>query len=148
MENNSLFQDRKKQEDADELISFPTNKMLFINQFTEETQVRPELANNLNSLEEVFKYYRPSCRIHLKTEEGKEVAEVLKFENMADFSLTRICANCKTLEEMELQRLKKLQILERLKAAKDLQGILEQSGGKADLINTIKTLLRVNTCND
>ena len=71
----------------DDIIVFPQNKTLYVDQFTDEAPHEDEervtfMARNMS---EVFEHYRPQKDIQLETTEGESADEYFCFYSIDDF---------------------------------------------------------------
>src|SRR5690349_12447466 len=111
MDFNASFSDPSSPNAGEEISEIFADKVLFIQQLTDATPIKPELVT-LHSLQNVIDHFKPSCTVSFKTLDEKDVHEQLHFRTIADFSPAAIKINCSYLNKMELLRTKHTEVLE------------------------------------
>ncbi|HRI19482.1 MAG TPA: hypothetical protein PLA68_00950, partial [Panacibacter sp.] len=51
-------------------VEISPNKTMFIQKLTNEDPVKPELVEDLQTVEQVFDYFKPNCDVELEKEDG------------------------------------------------------------------------------
>ncbi|WP_299434379.1 type VI secretion system contractile sheath protein TssC [uncultured Maribacter sp.] len=129
---------KRKQEDSRNGISnIPTNKTIYINQFTAKAPTKPNLVKGLKKLNQIFKYYTPTNEIIIEDYLGAFINEIFVYKELKDFNPENILKSSNVLLQLKQQQ---LECLELLKAAKKNIGFQEIIQKKTKRNNFIATL--------
>jgi hypothetical protein len=129
--------------DASEAMSeLPQNRTLMIEQLTKEPPVKPEIAEGLKTIDEVFEHYSPSIEMEFHDSEGGLHKEQLHFRNLGDFGVKGITNQSEFLKGLTAQKEQNQKIIKQLKSNKLLQKALENEEYKTALLNSINALIR------
>jgi len=129
--------------DANEAMSeIPQNKTLMVEKLTMEPPVKPEVAEGLKTIDEVFGHYAPSVEMEFQDSEGGTRKETLNFKNLGDFGIKGITNQSEFLKELTAQKEQNQKIIKQLKTNKLLQKALENEETKAALLNAINALIK------
>jgi predicted component of type VI protein secretion system len=129
--------------DASEAMSeLPQNRTLMIEKLTKEAPFKPEIAEGLKTVDEVFEHFSPSVEIEFQDSEGGTRKEKLHFRNLGDFGIKGITNQSEFLKELTAQKEQNQKIIKQLKTNKLLQKTLENEEYKTALLNAINALIK------
>jgi predicted component of type VI protein secretion system len=129
--------------EANEAMSeLPQNRTLMIEKLTKEAPVKPDIAEGLKSVDEVFEHYSPGAEVDFHDSDGGTHKETLRFRNLGDFSIKGITNQSEFLKELTAQKEQNQKIIKQLKSNKLLQKALENDEYKAALLNAINALIK------
>ncbi|WP_462267421.1 type VI secretion system contractile sheath small subunit [Mucilaginibacter sp.] len=114
------------------------NKTLFIQKLTDHEPLRPEKAEGLRTVEEVFEHYKPAVNVALENQEGGTVSEQLSFHNLGDFGVKRLVQQSDYLRKLNIEREMYMNIIKQLKTNKTLKTALDNEETKAAFVNALK----------
>lgn len=127
--------------DASEAIAnIPENRTLLVEKLTAEEPVSPEKAEGLNSVEEVFDFFKPNIDIEFETGDGQPVKENFRFKNVGDFSVENLTDQSKFLKELDVEGQSYEKMIKQLRSNKVLQRALETPEAKKALIEALTQL--------
>lgn len=116
------------------------NKTLFIQKLTSSDPVKPEIVEDLKTVDDVFNHFKPSCKIEFSKIDGSMVNENLSFTNLGDFGVKNIINQSPYLSEVNLEHDSYLKILKQLKSNKALKTVIDNPETKTAFINALKSL--------
>ena len=129
--------------DASEAMSeIPQNRTLMVEKLTKEAPVKPEVAEGLKTIEEVFEHYSPTVEMEFQDSEGGTRKETLRFKNLGDFGIKGITNQSEFLKELTAKKEQNQKIIKHLKSNKLLQKALENEDTKTALLNAINALIK------
>jgi len=129
--------------DASEAISeIQQNRTLLVEKLTAEAPVKPQLAQGLTKVEEVFDHFKPRVDVEFQDSEGVSRQEALKFGNLADFGIKGITAQSEFLQNLTMQKDQLQKIIKQLKSNKMLRKTLENAETKQALLNAIYAMIK------
>lgn len=129
--------------DASEAIAdIPQNRTLMIEKLTNEAPIRPEIVEDLKTVEEVFAHYKPKVEIDFAKEDGTDVKETLNFSNLGDFGSKGIITQSSFLGDLQRSRDEYSKLIKQLKTNKLMKTALENPEMKESLIQAISALLQ------
>ena len=129
--------------DANEAFAeIPQNRTLFIEKFTADAPVKPQMTEGLKTIDEVFEHFSPQLGIDFEDSEGTGVQETLMFSNLADFGVKGITAQSEFLRDLTIQKEQYYKIIKQLKSNKLLKKALENAETKAALLNAVYALIK------
>jgi hypothetical protein len=129
--------------DANEAMSeLPQNRTLMIEQLTKEPPVKPEIAEGLKTIDEVFEHYSPAIEMEFHDSDGGLRKEQLNFRNLGDFGIKGITNQSEFLKGLTARKEQNQKIIKQLKSNKLLQKALENEEYKTALLNSINALIR------
>jgi hypothetical protein len=127
--------------DANEAIQeIQENKTLLVSKLTTEDPVSPEIVKGLKTVDDVFKYYKPSISVDHETADGETVSEEFAFSNLGDFTPKSLVQNSAFLKNMSLEQEQYNNIIRQLRSNKVLNNILANPQAKAEFIEVLKSV--------
>lgn len=135
-----IFEDR---DSADASIAkIAENRTLLMAQLTDRPASKPEMVYELESMEQVFDHFEPSCKIEFQNEEGGSVKEEMEFKSVGDFSQKSVIERSSFLKELNQKRDDHRTFAKRLQANKTLQSVLSDPEKKEAYITVLKALIQ------
>jgi len=141
MNDNAIFQFDGTQQDSNENSNFPGNKLLFIQQFSGETPIKPKMAHGIRSLQELIDYYHPTCNLTFTDISGNKIEEVIHFNSIEDFSPNNLVSNSSYLKEEDKIVEQKLLLRNKLQQSRRFNQLLNDPGKKKILKTAIQNIL-------
>jgi len=71
----------------EKVVEIPFNRVLFTGKFTDVNPTKPELAQEVRSLSQLFEYYKPIVKVPFRNAAGKTFAESFRFHSIDDFAI-------------------------------------------------------------
>ncbi|GHT07804.1 hypothetical protein FACS189426_01960 [Bacteroidia bacterium] len=128
--------------DASEAIAdIPFNRTLLVEKLTSDDPIHPEKVENLTSIEDVFRHYKPSIGVEFEDEEGQEVKELFRFNSVADFLVKNMTQNSPFLSDLNAQKAFYDKVIKQLRSNKILQRALQNGESKVAFIEALQELL-------
>lgn len=128
--------------DASEAMSeLPQNRTLMVEKLTKEAPIKPEVVQDLKTIDEVFEHFSPTVEMEFTDSEGGARKEALKFKNLADFGVKGITNQSEFLQELTAKKEQNQKMIKQLKTNKLLKKAVEDEEYKAALLNSINALL-------
>lgn len=121
-------------------VEISPNKTLFIQKLTTDDPVRPEIVEDLQTVEQVFDYFKPNCDVELDKEDGSTMKENFKFAGLGDFDVKNLTNQSAYLKNLNLENDAYLKIIKQLKSNKSLKNVIENPETKNAFINALKAL--------
>jgi len=129
--------------DASEAMSeLPQNRTLMVEKLTKDDPIKPEVVEDLKTIDEVFEHYSPTVKMEFTDDEGGARNETLKFKNLADFGVKGITNQSEFLQELTAKKEQNQKMIKQLKTNKLLKKAVEDEDYKAALLNSINALLK------
>ncbi len=129
--------------DASEAISdIPQNRTLMVEKLTAEPPIKPEIVEDLTSIDDVFKHFQPQIDVDFTDSEGVGKEEKLAFSNLADFGIKGIVAQSEFLQDLTSQKDQFFKIIKQLKSNKLLRKALDNPDTKEATLNAIYSLIK------
>lgn len=122
-------------------VEISPNKTLFIQKLTNEAPIKPEIVENLQTVEQVFEYFKPNCDVELDKEDGSTLKENFKFSGLGDFDTKNLTNQSAYLKNLSLENDAYLKIIKQLKNNKSLKNVIENPEMKAAFINALQALV-------
>lgn len=127
--------------DANEAIQeIQENKTLIVSKLTENEPVNPEVITGLKTVEEVFRYFRPSIAVDQEMTDGRTVKEEFKFATLADFTPKSITNQSPYLKNLNLQQEQFNKIVRQLKTNKVLKSMLDDEQSRKAFVDALKAV--------
>ena len=123
-------------------VEISPNKTLFIQKLTNEDPIAPEIVQGLQTVEQVFDYFKPNCDVELDKEDGSAVKENFKFGGLGDFDIKNITNQSEYLKNLNLENDAYLKIIKQLKLNKSLQKVIENPESRNAFINSLRAVAR------
>ena len=138
MFNYGLGGQEVKQDASEGFTDLPLNRTMFVQKLTNDDPVKPEIVQDLKTVEEVFDHFQPNVDVEFTIEEGGTAKENLRFKNLGDFGKKGITAQSKFLKELDVKQQQYLNLIKKVKSVKALKTLLDDKEGKDALINSLK----------
>ena len=121
-------------------VEISPNKTLFIQKLTHEDPIRPEIVEDLETVEKVFAHVQPNCDVELDREDGSTMKENFKFAGLGDFDVKNLTNQSAYLKNLSLENDAYLKIIRQLKTNKSLKNVIENPDTKNAFVNALKAL--------
>lgn len=121
-------------------VEISPNKTMFIQKLTNEDPIKPELVEDLQTVEQVFDRFKPNCDVELEKEDGSTTKENFAFAGLGDFDVKSLTNQSAYLKNLNLENDAYLRILKQLKTNKSLKNVIENPDTKNAFINALKVL--------
>lgn len=122
-------------------VEISPNKTLFIQKMTNEDPVKPEIVQDLTTVEEVFDHFKPNCDVELDKEDGSTTKENFRFAGLGDFDVKNLTNQSGYLKNLSFENDTYLRIVKQLKTNKSLKNVIDNADNKAAFINSLKALV-------
>jgi hypothetical protein len=122
-------------------VEISPNKTLFIKKLTNESPIRPEIVENLQTMEQVFEYFKPNCDVELDKEDGSTRKENFAFSGLGDFDIKNVTNKSDYLKNLNLENDFYLKIIKQLKSNKSLKNVIENPETKNAFINSLRAIV-------
>ncbi|SFP95148.1 hypothetical protein [Parafilimonas terrae] len=122
-------------------VEISPNKTLFVQKLTNEPPVKPEIVEDLQTVEQVFDYFKPNCDVELDREDGSALKENFAFAGLGDFDIKNITNRSDYLKNLSLENDAYLKIIKQLKSNKSLKNVIENPETKQAFVNALKALV-------
>jgi len=135
--------EERKANNASEAISdIPLNRTLFVEKFTSDAAIQPDVIHDIKNIDDVFAYYKPETEIEFDREDGSSINEVLRFRNLAHFGKQGIVSQSPFLQNLndEVSDLQKL--IKQFKSNKILKTVLENQEAKENYLAALRALIQ------
>ena len=127
--------------DGEGFVEISPNKTLFIQKLTYNDPVKPEVVENLQTVEQVFAHFKPACDVEMDKEDGSTSKENFQFGGLGDFDVKSLVNQSPFLTNLNLENDAFLKILKQLKINKSLKNVIENPETKAAFINALKAMV-------
>jgi hypothetical protein len=124
------------------------NRTMVVQKLTQNPASKPEIVENLKTIDDVFQHYKPTADVKFKDKEGTGVSEELPFNSLADFGLKGLTENSSFLRELNLETNAYQQILRELKGNNRLKKVIAEEGGKTAMLKVLTALIQELEEND
>jgi hypothetical protein len=121
-------------------VEISPNKTLFIQKLTYDDPIKPEIVEDLQTIENVFAHFQPNCDVELDKEDGSTTKENFKFGGLGDFDVKNLTKQSAYLKNLNLENDAYLKIIKQLKSNKSLKNVVENPETKAAFVNALKSL--------
>ena len=121
-------------------VEISPNKTLFIQKLTYDDPIRPEIVEDLQTVEQVFDYFKPNCDVELDKEDGSTMKENFKFGTLGDFDVKNLINQSSYLKNLNIENDAYLRIIKQLKTNKSLKNVIENPETKNAFVNALKAL--------
>lgn len=121
-------------------VEISPNKTLFIQKLSNEPPIKPELVENLQTVEQVFEHFKPNVDVELDKEDGSTTKENFAFSGLGDFDPKNLTNQSAYLKNLSLENDAYLKIIKQLKTNKSLKNVIENPETKAAFVNALKAL--------
>ncbi len=125
MFNYEIGGNERKVDVSEAITDISPNKTLFVQQLTDAEPVKPEIVEDLKTVEDVFRHFKPNVGVSFENEDGSLKDETLQFQHLGDFSVKSMVQQSNTLGSLKLENDVYLNIIRQLKTNKTLKATLE-----------------------
>lgn len=130
------------QTDAFEAFAdIPRNRTLMAELLTNDPPLKPEIVHDIQTIDQVFDYYKPNIDIDFEDADGVAKKENLKFTNLGDFGTKGITAQSSFLTDITNEGDEYLKIVKQLKSNKILKTALADSAAKQSLLDAVNSMI-------
>lgn len=129
-------------------VEISPNKTLFIQKLTNEPPIKPEVVENLQTVEEVFNHFKPNCDVELDREDGSTMKENFAFGGVGDFDIKNLTNKSDYLKNLSLENDAYLKIIKQLKSNKSLKNVIDNPETRNAFVNSLKALVSELEDND
>jgi hypothetical protein len=119
----------------------PQNRVLLAEKLTAEPSLKPEIAEGLTTIEQVFEYFKPKMEVEFETEEGTSRKEIFGFSNLGDFGIKGITPQSPLLNDLTMKREQYQKIIKQLKSNKLLKQAIADKNNKENIITALQALI-------
>jgi len=121
-------------------VEISPNKTLFIQKLTYDDPIRPEIVEDLQTVEQVFEYFKPNCDVELDKEDGSTTKENFRFAGLGDFDTKNLTNQSPYLKNLSVENDAYLKVIKQLRTNKSLKNVIENPETKNAFINALKAL--------
>ena len=121
-------------------VELSPNKTLFIQKLTYDDPIKPDIVEDLQSVEAVFEHFQPQVDVELDKEDGSTVSENFKFGGLGDFDPKNLTNQSKFLKDLDIEYGAYLKIIKQLKSNKSLSNVITNPDTRAAFVNALKSL--------
>lgn len=121
-------------------VEISPNKTLFIQKLTYDDPIKPEIVEDLQTVEQVFDYFKPNCDVELDKEDGSTTKENFRFAGLGDFDTKNLTNQSPYLKNLNVENDAYLKIIKQLRSNKSLKNVIENPETKSAFINALKAL--------
>ncbi len=122
-------------------VEISPNKTLFVQKLTNEDPIKPEIVEGLQTVEQVFEYFKPNCDVELDKEDGSTMKENFSFSGLIDFDVKSLTNQSSYLKNLSVENDAYLRIIKQLKTNKSLKNVIENPETKTAFMNSLKALI-------
>lgn len=120
----------------------PQNRVLLAEKLTANTPTKPEIVEELTTIEEVFAHFKPKVEINFETEDGTGKKETLHFTHVGDFGVKGITAQSSFLSDLSMKKEEFQKVIRQLKTNKLLKQAIADADAKQHLINALNAMIQ------
>lgn len=129
--------------DASEAFAdIPQNRVLMVEKLTAKSASKPEVIQDLTSVEAVFEHFKPTVEMDFETEEGTTRKETLRFTTVGDFGVKGITNQSNFLNDLNAKKDQYQKIIKQLKSNKVLRQALNDSESKQHVVNALNAMIK------
>ncbi|WP_343302946.1 hypothetical protein AAHN97_15455 [Chitinophaga niabensis] len=125
MFNYEIGGNERKVDTSEAFVDISHNKTLFVQQLTDQEPVKPEIAEGLKTVDDVFRHFKPKVDVSFENQDGSHKDETLEFRHLGDFSVKSLLQQSDTLNNLKVENDMYLNIIRQLKTNKTLKATLE-----------------------
>lgn len=122
-------------------VEISPNKTLFIKKLTYEDPIKPEIVEDLQTVEQVFAHFKPSVDVELDREDGSNTKQNFNFGGLGDFDVKSMINQSAYLKNLNLENDAYIKIIKQLKSNKSLKNVIENPETKSAFVNCLKALV-------
>lgn len=125
MFNYEIGGNERKIDTSEAFVDISPNKTLFVQQLTDQEPVKPEIAEGLKTVEDVFKHFKPKVDVSFDKKDGSTANETLHFNSLSDYTVKSMVQQSNQLRDLNVESEMYLNIIRQLKTNKTLKATLE-----------------------
>jgi hypothetical protein len=122
-------------------VQISPNKTLFIQKLTYDDPIKPQIIENLQTVEDVFDHFKPSCDVELEKEDGSTIKEKFSFRGLGDFDVKNLTNQSSFLANTNIEQDAYLKIVKQLGTNKSLKNVIDNPEAKKAFIDSLKALV-------
>jgi hypothetical protein len=126
---------------SESMSDIPKNRTILVLQLTKSAASKPEIAYSLETVEEVFRHFKPGCEVVFVNERGESIKETLRFKNLSDFGKKGIISQSPFLNQLAEAILSHQSFARKLGSNKTLQKLLADPTKKEAYLTALQILL-------
>lgn len=138
--SGNSFNNGRSSELGDGYANIPQNRTLIAEKLTQQAPHIPQITHHLETVEQVFTFFKPAVEVMLETSEGGVKKEMLTFNEIEDFNIGRIKEQSKVLKQNALEINEYVKMIKGLKSNSRLRTILEDKEARKSLLNAINCM--------
>ena len=131
----------QRNDDHDGYADIPQNRTLIAEKLTCETALTPEVAHNLETMNDLFRHYQPGIDVSFEDAEGYVKRERLNFTSVDDFEPKNITKQSAFLSKATREKEQYLAISRQLRSDPELRNLLANKQTKTELLNAIQSMI-------
>jgi hypothetical protein len=131
-----------KQNGVEAIKDLQENRTMFIQKLTQNPPSKPDIVENLKTIDDVFNHYKPSAEVKFKDKEGSSISEELRFGALADFSLNGLTEKSPFLGNLKMQSEVYQQIMLEMKGNNRLKKALTDEKGKSAIVKALMAIIK------
>jgi hypothetical protein len=121
--------------------NIPQNRVLMAGKFTANTPLKPTIAQDITTIEQVFRHFAPAMEIEFETEDGTIRKENISFKELSDFGVKGITHQSGLLNELTMKKEQYQKIIRQLKSNIYLRQALSDKTSKQNFISALQALI-------
>lgn len=119
------------------------NRTVFVQKLTDKpSRTDLDIVEGLESIDDVFKHYKPSVKVEFKDANGKTKKEEIAFENKGNFGAKGLVEQSEFLKAAQREDAILAELIKNVKSDKFLQKALANAETKQAFINGLKAMLQ------
>ena len=122
-------------------VEISPNKTLFIQKLTSEDPISPEIVPGLQTVEQVFDYFKPNCDVELDKEDGSTTKENFRFSGLGDFDIKNVTIQSSYLRNLSVENDAYIKTIKQLKTNKSLRNVIENPATRNAFIAALNALV-------
>lgn len=123
------------------LIHISANRTLIAKKLTAGEVVKPEVVHGLQTLDQVFEYYKPVLNFRFEDADGFTKSEELRFKTVEDFGLNNITRQSNFLNRQNTKKQIYLKLARQLKLSQSLKDMLADANKRKAFGTILKTMM-------
>ena len=120
----------------------PQNRVLLAEKLTYDPPVKPDIIEDLTSIDAVFEHFKPRVDMTFETEDGAMRRETLHFKGLSDFGTKGIIAQSEYLTDVNMQQVQYQKIIKQLKTNKLLKQALANKETREHMLQALQSLIQ------
>lgn len=145
LSEKNFISDAPDQESGAEVNEIDNNKTLYIDQFTSEAPMDPELVQDVHNISDAFEQFKPNVDVDFFDAEGGMVSENLHFNEIRDFEADggkgKLVQNSEFLSGLKSKIDVHAKMRKSIKDNRKLAQILKDAGSRDELKAMLQAML-------